>query len=135
MRLQEAIKRVDKSKEAYIDLEEIAYSIGIQEYQFNEDNRLKRYWLANHTCTDKVVGFSLLFLDGSCIGYSQQLARKSEIEYNWFSEPDYMAIREYIMSILKTDYYNPNHELDSDIRDIEYFRYVDEKIAPLNIVK
>lgn len=127
MTIQEAIKRINKSEPEIPDLDQLARSMGIHEYLKYDDDylskcRMKQYWLASHICTDTQVGFALLFLDDICVGYTQQIAREADKEYNWFTRSDYNKVRTYILSLVEEEYYNPNHALDSNLKDIEYFK-------------
>ena len=83
MKLKEVIEKIDKSKanEHWVDLQKIASEVGINDYVYDSEERIKSYFYISWLCTDTHVGAKIYFLDDEAVCVSYQSARKAEI-YN-----------------------------------------------------
>lgn len=100
MKLSEAIKRVDKSRdnEDWINTEAVAEELGIYA-ECVEQKKLKAYWLANWYCTDTFVGTRVYFLDDEPVAVSFQSGRKNSEEFQWVSTEAAQKTKVYILSL------------------------------------
>lgn len=107
MKASEIVKRIRKTKNNvhhYCE-DDLANSFGIHDSIPWEQchTRLKGYWLYSWTCTDTTVGTSLLFLDDEFVGYTQQMARKSDVRYVWESAEAARNVRKFLYDLVEDD--------------------------------
>jgi hypothetical protein len=108
MKLKDIITNLDKSDKnaVRVDLEDMmsevnytpsGYTFSVR--QDRENPRLKSYWIANHICTDTLVGYRAYFLDDKLVCCSHQSARKSGEYFEWVSVETKTQVIEYIKSL------------------------------------
>jgi len=123
MQVKDMINNVLKTKENeenYIDIVSIAEELGIFEYGYGENSRLKAYWVSRWLCVDTHVGSQVYFLDDTPVFITIQIARKSSKCFYWVSKETYKQVKEYILSL-----YNQEPEEDQiDLINLE------EKFTP-----
>lgn len=115
MKLVDIANTIDKSEqnEDWINLEEIGETLGLHTIPYAEQDRLKCYWIFNWYCTDTYVGYRMYFFDDEPVAFSQQIGRKYDEEFQWFSLESADKIRAYLLSFLRDD-----NELAVNICDI-----------------
>lgn len=101
MNLIELSKKIDRSEknESYVDITDFNHEFRY-DFDYVEQNRLKAFWIGNWYCTDSYVGYRMYFLDDEPVAVSSQLGRKSDQEFEWFSEELALKVREYLISIV-----------------------------------
>jgi hypothetical protein len=105
---RELIANIDKSKEnsAWVYLDDIASS----EFGINgvrnidaELNSLKSFHLGSWYCTDSWVGYNAYFLEDSFVAISIQDGRKSDVNFTWANDKSYIAVKNYLLSLMVND--------------------------------
>jgi len=109
MKLIDIANKIDKSKknECYINVSNFTYNLNYDRFDYDEfdyDNesnqRLKAYWFGNWHCTDSYVGYKMYFLDNEPVAVSTQNGRKSDEEFEWFSEELAIKVKNYLISLM-----------------------------------
>lgn len=95
---------IDKSNsnEVTIDICEIGEDFGFDAPWINQE-RLKGYWIGGWQCTDTWVGYIMYFLDDEPVGWSSQVGRKYDTDYEWFGEQSAEKVRKYILSLMREE--------------------------------
>jgi hypothetical protein len=101
MRINEIFDRIVKNIDTKSDVYywDLANEMGINCYNFPEDERLESYWFASWICTDTEVGFKAYFLDNEPVAISTKKYRKSNEEFKWVSKEAYKNVKDYLMSL------------------------------------
>lgn len=100
--LKQISETIDKSNsnEVSIDICEIGEDFGF-DVSWVKQERLKGYWIGGWQCTDTWVGYVMYFLDDEPVGWSSQVGRKCDTEYEWFGEQSADKVRKYILSLMQ----------------------------------
>ena len=102
MKLSEAIKRVDRSRQntAYTDVDRFKTLFNILGFFGDEfEERVKKYWLAPTYCTDTFVGWAVYYMDDEPVAVSWQSARKSDEQISFVSDDAAKKVRHYLMEL------------------------------------
>lgn len=151
MKLIEISNKIDKSNrnESYVDVTDFTREFQY-DFDYIEQDRLKAYWIGNWYCTDSYVGYRMYFFDGEPVAISSQLGRKSDEEFEWFSEELALKVRDYLISLmikkevqLNFDICDPNEEIgdgykiqfNSQILNPEHACYNGEPVKILERIK
>lgn len=104
MKLKEVIEKIDKSKEneCWVELTEIASEIGLNDYVYDSEERIKSYFYISWLCTDTQVGAKIYFLDDEAVCVSYQSARKADEYFEWISQEAFEKVRNYILNLIST---------------------------------
>lgn len=134
MKLCDLIERLDKTvaNDAWVDLNSLANELGVSAYEFNEDTRLKGYYVMKWLCTDTWVGAIALFLDDVFVGYSYQSARKSDIRYFFTNRESYEALRQYVIDSIKyeeLDYPETYIDMDEEMEEGYHVNYNEQLLT------
>ena len=106
MNMLEIAQNIDKSpeNEDWIDLSEIAQEFDIHDfYDFQEQDRLKCFWIGRWYCTDSYVGYRMYFLDDEPVAFSEQVGRKYSQDFEWFSREAAEKVYAFIQSMITRD--------------------------------
>ena len=104
MKLKEVIEKIDKSKanEHWVDLQKIASEVGLNDYVYDSEERIKSYFYISWLCTDTHVGAKIYFLDDEAVCVSYQSARKADEHFEWISQEAFEKVRNYILNLIST---------------------------------
>jgi hypothetical protein len=112
MKVKDIIKHINKSKEFEQEISICSFAMEVFDLHYidfyNEQNRLKCFFLTNWYCTDTYVGKRVYFLDGEPVAISNQIGRKYDEKFTWVSKEAYDKTKNYILSFA-TD---PEIEID-----------------------
>ena len=105
MKLIEIANKIDKSKDNsdWVNLSEIASALRVEYYDYNDQDKLKAYWIGSWCCTDTYVGYKMYFLNDEPVCVSVQSARKSDEEFSWFSKDAALKVRDFILSLVEEE--------------------------------
>jgi hypothetical protein len=119
MKLKEVIEKIDKSKEneCWVELTEIASEIGLNDYGYDNEERMKSYFYISWLCTDTRVGAKVYFLDDEAVCVSYQPARKADEHFEWISQEAFEKVRNYILNLIST----PNVSVVDLEQEVEEF--------------
>ena len=103
MRLCDIAKRIDKSKknEVEVDVVKICEELGINFYDWIEQNRLKSYWIAKWLGTDRIVGYKMYFLDDIPVALSTQCSRSTDEAFKWFDINSANIVKDYLFELIQ----------------------------------
>lgn len=133
MKLKQIIETIDKSKnnEDYVNLYDIAYSEFGLNIDYEEQDRLKCYWVQRWYCTDSYVGLRLYFLDDKPVAFSMQEGRKCDENFHWIEEEYAIEVKKYCMEFLIKEEDNQYYsicDLEEDIGEFYQLSYACEII-------
>lgn len=110
MKLSEIIAKIDLTDiSTSADYSDISQLFGISEWSDKSDadneweRRTREHYIETWLCTDTWVGVSIIFLDAIPIAVTQQPARKSDTIYKWISKEAHDKMREFVLSLVKTE--------------------------------
>ena len=106
MKTIDLINNVIKSEEneCFVEISYLANkAFDIDVHYYNNQDRLKSYYIGNWYCTDSTVGYLAYFLDDKPVAVSSQLGRKCDEEFEWLSKEAYNLVYNYVLSFLVDD--------------------------------
>lgn len=133
MKLSKIIEKIDKSKnneeEVYLyEIAETEFSLNIR---YEEQKRLKSYWIQRWYCSGSYLGLKLYFLDDKAVMFSKQYGRKNDEEYYWIKEEYALDVKKYCIEFLieeECNDYISICNLDEDIGEFYTLDYAHEII-------
>jgi hypothetical protein len=137
MKLSEAIKRVDRSKEntGFSNMADFGYTLNMfdvsNDAQFSE--KVKKHWITRWDSNGLNVGMAVYYMDDAPVAVSHQSFSKGDEEITFVSKEAAEKVRQYILSI-KDDRNGefPLADLNFDIGEdyqLEYASQVKESMA------
>lgn len=101
MKIKDIINSVSKTNGYNSDISRIAEEFHINCWDYEEQERLKEYFVASWYCTDTLVGMRVYFLDDKPVATSIKPARKSDEKFYWVSNETYMEVFNYVLTFVK----------------------------------
>ncbi len=112
MKLRDLISGIDRrpNNKAEVDVDEICQELGINVDPWGDDfdrekfeSSVTAYWARNWNCTDTWVGTKIVFLNWKPVCVTNQVARKSDTEYAFIGLDQAKALKEFVLSCVKSD--------------------------------
>lgn len=124
MKIKDIINKVDKKHKDDVFIGQIAEQLGIDVYNWDDQDRLTSYYIGNWYCTDTYVGYKVYFLDDEPVMVSSQTARKNDEHFEWLSKEAFMKVKDYILSFKENDEYEFDLvDLNEDIGETYKIHY------------
>jgi hypothetical protein len=128
--LAKLISEIDFNNTSLMDTPDwsgLSNLFGIYELDYNEDPRLKTYFVKRWYCTDRFVGLRAYFLDNEFVAISYQAGRKYDEDFSFSSKESIDKLKKYLRSLVVDLEVETNYDLleglDDEIDDnytIEY---------------
>lgn len=113
--LQEALRRVDKTKPEEAEVNAFCRALGIDCLYWNEEfnRRVKLYFIDSWICTDTWVGTGIVYFYDEPIAIQSRDARKSSFELTFFNRNGAERLRRFMIELQESEivYVGMDHEI------------------------
>ncbi len=124
MTLRDIINSVDKTKahKQLVDVCEMADEMYIDNFiNFESQDRLVSYYVANWYCTDSMVGYRVFFFDNEAVAFGIKKGRKAYEDIKWISKEAYQKVKEYVLTFTEPKEDNIDL-LDLDLESLDVYK-------------
>jgi len=105
MLLGELIARLDTEWSTYVPSDDLARECGIHDYIDGNliDHGFSMRPVTEWCCTDTWVGLYVIYYNGEPVATSNQTARKSDVEIEWFSKEAAHKVRDALLALVRAE--------------------------------